>query len=127
MSCFDKIALTTCGTTVSPYPSIPGNNTSPAFSFRITFRRNSSFTDTGLYPDSLNCPTVRGEGPCDITTSNKVPVPIVGAPFPHRQTPAHPVPRFGKSLIHLFFSTFPLTPLHSYHTFLSEQKFENPE
>src|ERR1700730_14603041 len=38
------MAFTTCGTTVSSYPMMPGNSVSPRCSLQIRLPRNSSFT-----------------------------------------------------------------------------------
>ncbi len=40
----DRIALTICGTTVSSYPTMPGNSVSPRWSLQIRLPRSSSLT-----------------------------------------------------------------------------------
>src|SRR5579863_3685800 len=63
--CRERIALMICGTTVSSYPTIPGNIGPPWRSFAIRLSRNSSFTrrlrscssENGLW---RNSPSVRG-------------------------------------------------------------------
>ena len=43
--CRDRMALTSCGMTVSSYPMMPGNSGSPVFSFVMRLSRTSFFTD----------------------------------------------------------------------------------
>src|SRR5688500_18071409 len=58
--CFESSAFTTCGTTVSSYPTMPGNSGSRHFSFRNRFVRISSFTERDTYPARFNSPSVVG-------------------------------------------------------------------
>src|SRR5690349_4452629 len=56
----DRIALTSCGMTVSSYPTIPGNSFSPARSFLIRFSRSSSLTERLRYLNALSSRRVPG-------------------------------------------------------------------
>src|SRR5436189_1512173 len=60
MSWPERIAFSTWGITVSSYPIIPGNNSSPLRIFWMRFFLNSSLTESNLYPLSRNSPIVRG-------------------------------------------------------------------
>src|SRR6476620_10407913 len=56
--CRERIALTSCGITVSSYPMMPGNSGSPARSLHTRLSRISCFTGRGRYPDRRRSPRV---------------------------------------------------------------------
>src|SRR6476659_5962878 len=62
MSCPESIAFSIAGMTELSYPTMPGKRRSPLRIAAIRLPRISSRMLLDVYPEAVNCPSVRGSG-----------------------------------------------------------------